>query len=252
MKKVVLGILICLSINTFAQKKQYSTIYLKTGSVIRGEIIENIQDSIIKLKTRDNNLWVFKHSEILKFEEKNTESDFLNNATGFVFSFKMLISPVVNESGADPIISPGLVIGAGYRYKDRFYSGIISGIEYWGTTTVPILLEQHISFYRRNISPFFYLQSGYCIALQENNESRFITENEWKGGLAYGLGVGIKAQKSKHFGIYVSFGYRHQILKNNFTRNDRVFLNDNLVDNFVEVKKNIKFNRLSITVGFLF
>lgn len=41
-------------------------VYLKNGSIIRGQIIEKIPDSIVKIQTKDGNVFVYKVEEIEK------------------------------------------------------------------------------------------------------------------------------------------------------------------------------------------
>ncbi|MCX6158922.1 MAG: hypothetical protein NTY74_13165 [Ignavibacteriae bacterium] len=64
---------------SYAQEME-DIVYLKNGSVIRGTIIEQVLNETIKIKTRDENVFVYKYDEILKIAKE--ESSYSKNSTG--------------------------------------------------------------------------------------------------------------------------------------------------------------------------
>ncbi|MDI6766554.1 MAG: hypothetical protein QME52_07000 [Bacteroidota bacterium] len=96
--KILFLILVSAFITTssFTQDKAKDVIYLKNGSIIRGTIIEVIPNQSIKIKTSDENIFVFKMEEVEKAlhssEEKERSSreqnnDFTLNSQIFGISF---------------------------------------------------------------------------------------------------------------------------------------------------------------------
>jgi hypothetical protein len=55
---------------TFSQSQSMDVVYLKNGSIIRGEIIEQIPDKSIKLQTADGNIFVYNFSDIEKITKE--------------------------------------------------------------------------------------------------------------------------------------------------------------------------------------
>jgi hypothetical protein len=70
---------------SYAQQNE-DVIYLKNGSIIHGTILEQIHGESVKIKTNDDNLFVFKMSEVLKITSreispKKDSSDSLKKVT---------------------------------------------------------------------------------------------------------------------------------------------------------------------------
>ena len=67
MKKLLIMTLIFLTATiAFAQNNYQDVVYLKSGNIIRGMIIEQIPNESLKIETADGNLFVFKIDEIAK------------------------------------------------------------------------------------------------------------------------------------------------------------------------------------------
>ena len=47
------------------------TIYLKNGSVIKGEVIEQVPGKSLKIKTRDGSIFVYQMDEVEKITKDN-------------------------------------------------------------------------------------------------------------------------------------------------------------------------------------
>lgn len=74
MKKltILLASIFLISICALAQEKK-DVVYLKNGSVIKGEITEMIPNENIKIKTNDGNIFVYSFAEIEKIEKEVIE-----------------------------------------------------------------------------------------------------------------------------------------------------------------------------------
>ena len=63
-------LLILLADMAFSQNQKKDVVYLKNGSVIRGEIIEQIPNKSIKIQTSDRNIFVYDFTEIEKITKE--------------------------------------------------------------------------------------------------------------------------------------------------------------------------------------
>ena len=65
MKRCFLFLVILLtSISTFAQKDKQDVVYLKNGSVIRGEVVNLIPNETVKIKTADGSVFAYSMDEV--------------------------------------------------------------------------------------------------------------------------------------------------------------------------------------------
>jgi len=65
MRKLVLTFVACLfSLFVFSQNKTVDVVYLKNGSILRGDIVEQVIGQSLKIKTLDGNVWVFKSEDV--------------------------------------------------------------------------------------------------------------------------------------------------------------------------------------------
>jgi hypothetical protein len=99
-KLFTLSIFIFISVMCFSQEME-DVVYLKNGSVIRGIIIEQIPNESIKIKTRDDNIFVYKLEEISKIskEESGAKSKSSLRYTG-TFGFG-LSAPLSDKDFSD-------------------------------------------------------------------------------------------------------------------------------------------------------
>ncbi len=71
----------------FAQSDKTDVVYLKNGSIIKGEIVEFYPDSLVKIETWDGSLFVYKIEEILKLakedKRKEVNGEIYNNKTNY-------------------------------------------------------------------------------------------------------------------------------------------------------------------------
>jgi len=186
--------------NSFAQKK--SSIHLKNGSIIYGEIIENIPDSIIKIKTKCDNIFVFKKQEIESINLSKNES-FKTTP------YNMYINTGIAGFGGNYDAGVSLLVTGTYNFNEKYYAGISSGVEYFQIPLLPVAGEFRADIFKRNTTPFIYFRGGYGFKLISDEENNNYTAT-FKGGVMFGGGIGIKKRFSSEFAMTFSIGYRHQ------------------------------------------
>ena len=60
MKRVTLLFMLLLSVTSMTAQRTSETVYLKNGSVIRGEVIEQVPGQSLKIQTKDGSIFVYK------------------------------------------------------------------------------------------------------------------------------------------------------------------------------------------------
>lgn len=119
-----------LSLPVFAQSGKQDCLYLKNGSIIRGEIIEQIPNKTIKIQTKDGNLFVYNYEDVEKItreynksrssnydsnsNEQYEASDADNEAADRTNYFNQTVKGVVSLSGQ--------LMYSNYSYEDFSYS----------------------------------------------------------------------------------------------------------------------------------
>lgn len=228
LRKILLSlIIICISITLIAQEKQ-DIVYLKNGSIIKGEIIEQKIDESVTIRTSDGNTWIFELYKIERIEyslpKAGFEDSFEYNKTGFTlipeFGFLILES----ASGSFRPFSI-LIPGAGplmfhltnsYITKFRLGMGFGTGLENIdGNITAPLYLDLRYEILDNKGTPFVMIQPGYTIILIDNNNSQYL----WGGFINFGGGIRKFFSKGNSFAVCM--GIRHQEM--HFHEEDRYY-----------------------------
>lgn len=221
----ILQSLICFIIfstfTIFAQQLE-DVVYLKSGSIIHGTIIEQIPNVSVKVKTKDGNIFVYKIEEIEKMtrevaqfnseEEERTDIMSKNKTSGFFFKVDASIGFPVGElaEGWD------IVLGNNFHFGHIFSKNVIAsgnvgwdmwmtsgslgnGYEiYWGGSL----------YYGDFKSPFIYY-ARFGGGGQVNIPP--VGDGEVGGNLIFGSGFGFKLSKSKPGAIVLEPTY-HMVL----------------------------------------
>lgn len=75
MKRVVLFLVCLMGMNfTFAQSNLQDVVYLKNGSIIRGDITEMVPGEMVKIMTSDGSVFVHNFADVEKFTKESATS----------------------------------------------------------------------------------------------------------------------------------------------------------------------------------
>lgn len=242
---VFLALLFLVNI-TFAQKGKRDVIYLKNGSIINGQIISSLPSGQVKLKTKDNSLWVFESSQIDSIGK--TSKGIQQFHTGY---FNITEAGVLTGNSDNKYKSPFTLMNiVGWQYKNRFTVGAGAGVEFFSETYLPVVADFRYYLNRQGVSPFFGIQGGYSFALDKPDKQYvYQTMNIWpgpsgnilelkaQGGLLLNPMVGISTSLNQNLALNISVGYR--MMRHRYCREDNY-----LID--------IDYNRLSVKIGLLF
>ncbi len=191
---------------SLAQRTDY--LYLKNGSIIKGEIIDTTENKI-KIQTACQSIWAFDKSEVIKIEgtTKIRNKKIKEDYTGF--NTYIAVATYFGSSYFGLRMATGATMTMGYHFKKNIYIGLGSGFEYFGFTTSPIFLDLKLYLNKKTYSPFCNLLLGYAFGYSEND---FSTEKQY-GGLCAGAELGIRNNFYRKTPFYYSFGYHLQKTK---------------------------------------
>lgn len=231
---------------SFAQKGKRDVIYLKNGSVINGQIISSLPSGQVKIKTKDNSLWVFEPSQIDSISQSGNALNQIRNGYFNLTEAGILVSNSDNKYAA-PF---SLMNISAWQFKNRFSVGAGAGVEFFSETYLPVVADFRYYLNRQKVNPFFGIQGGYSFAL-DKPDMQYVydyariwpgptanaLEVKARGGLLLNPFVGICTSLNENLALTFSAGYR--IMRHRYSREDNY-------------KIDIDYNRLSIKVGLIF
>ena len=78
MKKLVLFVALLLSCGSVVAQRTVETVYLKNGGIVKGEIIEQVPNQSLKVRTKDGNVFVYQMEEVERIVRENSSEDEYN------------------------------------------------------------------------------------------------------------------------------------------------------------------------------
>ena len=250
MKRILLLILIGLIlIPAFAQKSKKDIVYLKSGGIIKGQVITNDLDRI-KINSSGNQ-WVFKTADVDSVSKYSKVVRERSPNQNYFFDTSMGV--LIGNSGNGQKAPFSFMSSFNYRVIDKLYLGAGLGTEFFDESYMPVFGQLQFRFRDTKFTPFFNLQAGYQIALEDGKRENYInyyssssiyypyTQTSGKlnaeGGFLINPSFGFQRLTSENFGWFFSFGYRYHQL--NYSGVNSYKLESN-------------FSRLSLKIGFIF
>ncbi len=195
-------------------------IHLKSGGVIRGDILKQDTDQSITILLYDGQEITLHGDEIDQVEKqiatfKKYQPKYypglkprqVTLAPGFYRNLKFGLGFGSDQNGA--VTSPYFDLGVGYRFKPGLMVGIGTGLNgYSSGLILPLYVDISGSLFSRRISPFYQVQAGYGFATSLVDFSFNAFEGGWmfhpalgvmfhhKPGKSWAISLGYKAQQS--------------------------------------------------------
>ncbi|MDO8927888.1 MAG: hypothetical protein Q7W54_02755 [Bacteroidota bacterium] len=250
MKKILILLLSGLFlVPAFAQKGQKDLVYLKSGGIIKGQLIAHDAE-IVKINSSGNQ-WVFKNEDvdsISKYSKVKVDTGLSQN-----YFFDTSMGVLLGNSGNNQSAPFSFMSSVNFMINGNLYAGGGVGAEFFEESYMPAFAQIQYKFRDTKFTPFVNLQVGYQVPLEDGNRSQLITYNYstssyWpypqnnsklnaEGGYLINPSIGFQRFTSENFGWFFSFGYRHHQL--NYSG-----------DNGYKLETN--FSRLSLKIGFIF
>ena len=140
----------------------------------------------------------------------------------------------------------------GWHITEKIATGIGIGAEFNAESYMPVVLDARYYLRDKSFSPFFFVQAGYSIGLDDEADEQIIYNHwhiwpdiEWgrpsnikvKGGAIFNPGFGIRKLVNENLGYILTVGYRIQQL--NYERDENS-------------KLAVSYNRLVIKIAITF
>jgi len=251
MKKILIMLFAGLFlVPAFAQKSKKDLVYLKSGGIIQGQLILKDLEKV-KINSAGNQ-WVFDAADVdsvSKYSKPVHEASLKQN-----YFFDTSMGVLIGNSGNGQKAPFSFMTSFNYRVIDKLYLGAGLGTEFFDESYMPVFGQFQYRFRDTKFTPFFNLQVGYQIAIEDGNRENYINyyspssssyypypqtsgKLNAEGGLLLNPSFGFQRYTSENFGWFLSFGYRHHQL--NYSG-----------DNGYKLETN--FSRLSLKIGFIF
>jgi len=218
-------------------------VYLKTGSVIRGKILEVDPADHVKIEDMCGNIWYYKIAEVEKISSEPYDSKLKINqvSQGFEAGFVNMtsIGVLVGSSHNSQVAPFSLVMVNGYRLSSGFFAGIGAGVEFFSTSYLPLFLDLRYDIIGKDVVPYMVAKGGYGFPLT-SDYSDYNNSYEYAGGALFGAGIGLKIRTRNHFAWDIGLLYRYQ----------RTSYTETYDWNNQEYEYEDIFNRIEIRIGF--
>lgn len=212
----LLGMLLFGSV--MAQKTwEEDVLYLKNGSILRGEIVEHLLRESVTIKLVDGTQFTFntiaiekitrEPSRFMQIKLKYTRQfkPIVYRKPGFYHLFTMGFAFNENRWG-EPELHPSLQYRLAYHVNQYLNLGVGTSIDtYEGGLVMPAMLDLHGDVFKRAFTPHYVLNLGYGFGLTGTPD-----HFQFKGGPMGHIGVGVKFRSTKRKEWILTVGYRGQ------------------------------------------
>jgi len=262
MKKLSLLFTFCLlSLLLFAQTSKKDAIYLKNGSIYKGEILKYEQGSSLTLKIGDDQVIVIEEADIDRIVQgqPNTENLDIEDEVEFIpeviekekieFDYKTegwynttYIAFFAGNDGnedngnGDFKLGSGLENVLGKQFSPLLGLGLGIGLDNYsrrGETILPVFAELR-GYLLKNGQLYYSLGAGYGFAFKR--ESFGIRDAN--GGYMLHPAIGLRLGTPDGTNVNIDLGYKVQ----------KAFFREELLDGDID-ERNILFQRLALRVG---
>ncbi len=208
MTKLLFTLLFWLSAVYLYGQNQYDIIYLKDGTIYKGNITAYIPDSSATIKLLDDRIIVVQagnirsmsmgREDIIKRKIDIKQKGYFHNS---------LVGP--NLGTTSPYRSPEASFAYnmvnGYRIKNH-HMGLGLGMErHTGNWHVPVYADYSYHILNGNISPVVGINGGLMLPLNESTGSEYdFTKGSFIGGR-----IGFVAYSNPHFAFLLNITYRY-------------------------------------------
>ena len=263
MKNISILLMMLVSSFAFSQTNIEDVVYLKTGSVIRGKIIEQ-KNETVKVELLGGSLFVFKQVQIdsikrentLKYQLKEIKRNYFRRDRGFrnQTEFGIIYGVDLKKNTSDPYYyynNPEDDFGIslhtvnGYQVWPYLYVGAGIGIDRlisYKQTFSPFYLRVSTDFLKKKVTPYVFCDIGYSVMWKQKNTDYISYQN--KGGLYVSCGGGVRIYTRGRASVMLSASYKRNSSETKwwYTQYD--------IGTTYDIKRS--YQRLSMNVGVTF
>jgi hypothetical protein len=211
MKKMVwpLAVFLILSFASSGQSaKMEDVVYLKNDWVIRGKIISRDGNGV-RIRSGDGNIFHFSNSEIVNITREDRWTSFIYKAKGFA-SFTELGPLIAGKTTSGGVTTAAFSFQTinGYKFSQFAFLGFGAGADLYAIQTIiPVFAALRGDLTNHGtVIPYYYTNLGYGINITQTSDYN----SDFKGGVQYAAGLGLKIPFNRSAGFLLSLGYNYQ------------------------------------------
>ena len=217
MKKLYFLLLLAAAQITTSAKE---VVYLKNGSIIKGDIVEIIPNKTLTVETADGSSFVCNYDDIDKItREKSVNNEVIetpkikNNSSPLKRGYSAQINSDIfaNSLTCGPVITTV----HGFRFNPKISIGLGTGIRfdpYNEDYAIPVFANVRYDILNRKISPFMAANSGIAIGIGEFNTGFYGSFDFGCRFKRFSLSTGVETAKRREMDYYsVPFWYNGDI-----------------------------------------
>ncbi|HYV91257.1 MAG TPA: hypothetical protein VE978_05720 [Chitinophagales bacterium] len=198
-------ILSLLPLVSYGQTVTQDVLYLRDSSVIRGTIINQSVDSVIKIQIIGGSVLVINKTSVLNIFHQPV--------------LEYAITPFQQEEkGYSNYTELGVMIGQeggilletvnGYRFKKYFFTGAGIGVDLMNVAVLSIFANGRWEMLNKRATPYLYVNAGYGFPIYHNPD-HYYHEVKYHGGITYSGGAGMRFKFYGDGAFLVSAGYKN-------------------------------------------
>lgn len=215
MKKITLFIAVMLSAASMTAQQNVETVHLKNGGLVKGEIIEQVPNESLKVRTKDGSVFAYQMDEVEKITKE--EASNVTQATGHRgLDFNIDLGYNIATKGGGGSLAAGLELGK--RVNKNFYFGVGAGTYISsgnGDISIPITADFKVYYPLNNtkIAPFLGLKAGYVINTADVTYTvgKQTYTTEIPDAIMIEIMPGVQIPLSNSIDFNVGIGYAHSI-----------------------------------------
>lgn len=181
------------------QSQVEDVVYLKSGSILRGEIIKRIEGEAIKIKAAGN-VYVVRLEKLKKVKTGKAANTSYVKKEGYT-----------NRTGIDLLMGGGkpavrVRMVNGYQFTPTFSAGLGAGFVLYDDplNLIPLFVDLSYKFLQANITPFVSFKGGYSFSVLPDGNDNIESH---RGGIMINPAVGIQFELNSSVGLYLNSGY---------------------------------------------
>lgn len=203
----------CIMAGTTLNGQETDHVYLKNGSVIRGNIQEVDPTDHVKIQDLCGNIWFYNISDVEKITEEPFQAEFaaggapLDFKPGFVNITSIgFLAGSANNAQRAPL---SLLMVNGWRNALGLFTGAGIGVEFLSTNYMPLFADVRYDFFGSDVVPYIMAKGGYSLPLSSDH-TEYDIDYTYSGGPLAAIGMGLKIRSRAHFAWDISMLYRYQ------------------------------------------
>jgi hypothetical protein len=193
-----------------AQKKNWQdVVYLKNGSILRGELAADPAGGTVKIETAGRNLFVFQAAEVEKVSRELIRPAYKYPFNKGYLNMTEAGLSVGNSSSWNQRRQKDITLQTfnGYQFASYLALGVTAGVDaYSGITLLPLGMGLRGDLTKTRNRPYYSFDAGYGLDWLHNPR---LSGNR-QGGFFWSPGAGMKFSGKENHAFLISLAYRQQ------------------------------------------